>query len=501
MTVGIVILAHEHPSLVGAIARSLAGQGAQVIVHLDRWVRRQGWAEAVAPACLISTRRSAWGTIGLVEASLDAIRMLLALPALSHVCLLSGSCLPLRPLSELTGFLSRHQGRDFVEARPIAEGWGRDGLGLERVTLRHPFAWKRHRWLFDRSVDLQRRFGIDRRVPFDLDLRIGSQWWCLSVPTLRSMLADPDLPHLLRFFRLAWIPDECLLQTLASRHGRIAGPPLTFAHLDAEGQPLVLHDDHAEMLSWSDYFFARKLSPWATGLRMRFLDGPGLGHCEFRGQIDTATLDAAAREAKTAHTGVLTVGRHPHGTSTEWVETARPYGVLVSEDAAFLDRLTQDLVAEAAGASSDPVRVAIGQGRAIRSFQAKRLSEGPRGPSIHGRLFAPDAPATPLPGNLPTDPRLRDYRPEQRLARLIFAESARGSVFALRPSEAPHITRLVLRDPNARIVVLDGIAEADALLTRHRGHRARVETMGRSTNSEVLHRRFCNELGGQEETG
>ena len=89
------------------------------------------------------------------------------------------------------------------------------GLDHERFTLSFPFAWKKHRYLFDRYVEFQRAFGLRRKVPDGLVPHMGSQWWCLTRQTLSAILQDPERPKYDRFFKRVWIPDESYYQTLS----------------------------------------------------------------------------------------------------------------------------------------------------------------------------------------------------------------------------------------------------------------------------------------------
>ena len=58
-----------------------------------------------------------WGQFGLVDGVVRALRLIRQkdLPC-DHVYLLSGSCLPVRPLAQLKRFLDQHPNLEFIEA-------------------------------------------------------------------------------------------------------------------------------------------------------------------------------------------------------------------------------------------------------------------------------------------------------------------------------------------------------------------------------------------------
>ena len=139
-------------------------------------------------------------------------------PGVRHVYLASGSCLPLRPVDELRAYLAARPMTDFIESVTIRDvDWTVGGLNDERFNLRFPFSWKRHRFLFDRYVELQRKVGFKRKIPEGVVPHLGSQWWCLTRQTLTAILEDPRRREIERYFRLVWIPDESYYQTLVAQ--------------------------------------------------------------------------------------------------------------------------------------------------------------------------------------------------------------------------------------------------------------------------------------------
>ncbi len=435
---GVVLLCHDRLDMAARMARIWAEGGAAVMVHVDARVAasdHEAMVQALKdqPLIAFSPRRACnWGRFDLVQATQEASRQLLdQQPAVSHVYLASGSCLPLRPVAELTDYLRRHPTRDHIESVAVADAfWAMGGLNEERFTRYFPFDWRHQRWRFDRFLDLQRWLGIQRRLPAGLVPHLGSQWWCLTRHTLDAILSDPDRAAHDRFFRLAWIPDEGYFQTLARKHSpEIESRSLTLARFDLKGKPYLLYDDHRQLLEASGAFVARKVWPGATGLMDHFPKASAAGtsgrHPDPRG-IDQLFAQAAERRAR-GRPGLRSQGRFPNKGS-ENQRTAAPYALFQGFDAVipgFEDWLAGQLDAD-----------------------------------VHGHLFHPDRAEFAGrpdvgPGALSSNPTLRDYHPEAFLASLIRSGN-RMQVFQHGPADDPGPNWFIAGDANARLSVITG---------------------------------------------
>lgn len=438
---GFLILAHRRLDRVAQVARHLACQGAFVVVHVDSAAEQgavRSLGQAVAGAgdiAILCRRRTHWGSWGLVEATRDAAtRALACAPDLTHLCLISGDTIPLRPVADLAGLLASQPGCDFIDARPAKDlEWTTDGLATERFTRFFPFDWKRQRRAFDRTLAVQRRFGIDRAWPVELPPHIGSQWWCLTRRTIEAILDHPDRRRHDRLFRRVWIPDEAYFQTLTVQFGkpRPVGE-IVFARFAPHGRPYTFYDDHLGPLAASGAHFARKIWPGADALYDAFT-GKDAATGKRSDALDHL-LNTAEDRALHGRATPFLPGRAPRKRSG----TAAPYAVLWG-----LHRLWPEL---------DPwLRQA--------------------GLSVHGRLFAPDGAQfegrEPVgPGNLSGHPDLRDADPLAFLK--AWAWNARGrQCFQLHPGDRLEIAAALLSDPNATVFGLagpqpDGITGAEA---------------------------------------
>lgn len=278
-----IVLAHDQPGQCAELARTLVATAsdAQVMIHFDQQAPAELFLElerAVAGEGRIhivkGRVRCSWGSFGLVEAPLNALAEARALGlAPGYVILLSGACLPCRPLEQLERFLAGHRGREFIEA--YDQSWMRAGLRDERHKLYFLVDHKRHPRIEHSLVQVQRFLRIKRSFPAGLIPRFGSQWWALTWKTCEAILDHLAAhPRQMRYFRRVWIPDEMMFQTLVySLVGPkvISGFGLTHFHFSDKGKPLVFHDDHVDYVPTLPRFFFRKASAEAKVLRARCL--------------------------------------------------------------------------------------------------------------------------------------------------------------------------------------------------------------------------------------
>lgn len=209
-----------------------------------------------------------WGSFSLVRATLNCAKQLLTeRPDLSHIVLLSGSDVPVRPISELQDFLAKHPKRNFIQSVAADAGWVRGGLGEERATLYFPFSYIRQRRIFDIFVEVQRIASVSRKLPTKAKYHMGSQWWCLTADAVSKIVNAPQAQKYERYFEKTWIPDEGYFQTLireVAKDENITSETLTYYRFDHDGRPYVFYDDHIHELENMESFFIRKVSPNAT---------------------------------------------------------------------------------------------------------------------------------------------------------------------------------------------------------------------------------------------
>jgi hypothetical protein len=274
-----ILLCHKDPEGVIAQALRLTATGDCVAIHFDARANSADFArirEALAgnPSVTFARRRlkCGWGEWSLVAATLQAVRAAVdAFPGATHFYMLSGDCMPIKTAEHIHAWLERDEA-DFIESFDFfASDWIKTGIKEERLIYRHWFNERQRKPLFYASMNLQKRLGLARKVPEDLKIRIGSQWWCLRRRTIEAVLAFIDKRRdVVRFFRTTWIPDETFFQTIVAHlvpGHELRLRTLTFLMFTDYGIPVTFHDDHKDLLLAQDFLFARKVSPDAIVLK------------------------------------------------------------------------------------------------------------------------------------------------------------------------------------------------------------------------------------------
>ncbi|WP_022703997.1 DUF5928 domain-containing protein [Pseudorhodobacter ferrugineus] len=276
-----ILLSHKDPDGIIAQAERLTEGGDYVSIHFDGRSRNSDFDRLKAalsdnPNVTFARKRlkCGWGEWSLVAATLLAVRAAVhAFPRATHFYMLSGDCMPIKSAEYAHALLDRDD-VDYVESFDFFKSdWIKTGIKSERLIYRHYFNERSHKRLFYASMALQDRLGMARKVPVDLQIQIGSQWWCLRRRTVEVLLEFCDRRRdVMRFFSTTWIPDETFFQTLV-RHlvpeHEIQARTLTFLMFTDYGMPVTFYNDNYDLLVSQDYLFARKISPDALDLKTR----------------------------------------------------------------------------------------------------------------------------------------------------------------------------------------------------------------------------------------
>lgn len=276
-----ILLCHKDPVAIIRQAERLTAVGDYMSIHFDASANPAHYKQIRAaladnPNVTFAKKRvkCGWGEWSLVQATLHALTSAAeAFPRATHFYMLSGDCMAIKSAEYTHQFLDENDA-DFIESYDYFESdWIKTGWREERLIYRHWFNERTQKKLFYWMFEAQKKLGLTRQIPEDLQIMIGSQWWCLRRRTVEWLLEFvKKRPDVVRFFRSTWIPDETFFQTLV-RHlvpeVEIRGRTLTFLMFTDYGMPVTFYNDHYELLLSQDYLFARKISPDAQDLKRR----------------------------------------------------------------------------------------------------------------------------------------------------------------------------------------------------------------------------------------
>lgn len=291
--IAFILLCHKDPEAIIRQADGLTATGNYVAIHFDASAPPQAFAAVEAgvqgnPNVVLARKRvkCGWGEWSLVRATLNAIEAAVdAFPRATHFYMVSGDCRPIKSAEYAHAFLDARD-VDYIESFDFfTSDWIKTGMKEDRLIYRHLVNERANKTLFYGLIAAQRKLGLERAIPHDIDVMIGSQWWCLRRSTIQKILAFTRTRRdVMRFFSTTWIPDETFFQTVV-RHvvprAEIDPRTLTFLMFTDYGMPATFYDDHHDLLLSQDFLFARKISPEAGELKERLDDLWASGRTDF----------------------------------------------------------------------------------------------------------------------------------------------------------------------------------------------------------------------------
>ena len=285
-----IILCHQAPWQVNALADYLSGQGHEVFIHVDAASDIAEKIRGGERVHLVPRRvRIEWADWSMVEATLAAIE---AMPengrGYRYVHLLSGQCLPAMPAAQLESELeaAAQKQLQFIQCQPLPRHdiWGENG-GMHRVCTWYPrwmvskySPW--HRWFWPYTNKWKRlhvrRPGYYLFAPF----YGGAQWWSLTGDCVAAIAAYARAHRLFcGFFRHAFCSDELFFQTCLARTGYIAKRVEDHRRFlkwpfKSAPSPMDFGPEHWEEVRQSGAFFARKftMQPGETEVYLQQLE-------------------------------------------------------------------------------------------------------------------------------------------------------------------------------------------------------------------------------------
>ena len=446
MKISFALVAHGSPRVVERLIRLLADRGHTVSVHYDlksplasyRQLTRS--FEGNLSVRFAQRVRVGWGEWSVVQATLNCLDEIdKAGWEPDYVYLLSGLDYPIRPCSQLEGFLDRNKGDEFIESVPSdTVKWVKTGPQQERYRYRWHFNWRDELRRTELSLRFQKLLRLERKFVRGITPYMGSQWWVLTWDTLKKIMALAREPDIKNFFRTTLIPDELFFQTLVRHvvpHDRIVNCPLTLYQFSDYGYPVVYHSDHLDYLHRQSFFMARKMSPHSDALRDLLDDyWTGAKSVPPFDDEDVGIVSSEYEDWRLAYRngppGLPVPGRSAGRWHDDQKRIAIPYFVVCGSCTAELRLIYKAL-------SSHPD---------LRT---------------HGQLFHPmrielAAGLSSFAGYGVSDLSLRMVSAPNFIADIVRAEKSRMTGYLLRWGQGWHMPELMVDRPNIRVAFVQG---------------------------------------------
>jgi hypothetical protein len=283
-----LLLVHDQPALTKKIIDSIACDNNFVFIHVDKKSDEALFKTALKDhpfqqqIFFISNRvHCSWGRFSLVEATLNLLRTAVKTQQFHHFILISGRDYLIKPADAINHFLQKNKDVDFLEYYELPD---------KRLCERQDGIYRINRFHYHTNTERHKEFppyskkpilkplfnaaakvyhSTVRKMPLNMKVYAGSQWWILSSETVNKVL---ELLHqnksIEKFFKNVWIPDEIFFQTIIlhiknNKQG-IVNNNLRHISWQVEDKskfihiPTVLTADNFNELQASDAFFARK---------------------------------------------------------------------------------------------------------------------------------------------------------------------------------------------------------------------------------------------------
>jgi len=215
-----LILAHTDPLHLERLVNAIDYRSS-IFIHLDKKSEINNFKKIKLPksAKFINERVPVyWGGISIVKATLNLIKSALnSGEKLSHLVLLSGLDYPIKPTPIFYKFLTQNSQKQFIRLIDLANS---RNPGIKRVTkywFMEPFFFSCENKLIRASIQKLLYVTLSKKIPKNLRLAFGSQWWAIT-PECASFILRfvNENPSIWEFYQYSHVPDEHFFHTIVA---------------------------------------------------------------------------------------------------------------------------------------------------------------------------------------------------------------------------------------------------------------------------------------------
>lgn len=246
MEINYIILAHKNPSQVKRLIDQLSSPNCFFYIHIDKNTDIVPFLQSLSNMKNVYflpdeyREFGIWGDIGIVKATINALRLVIKNINSGYCVLLSGQDYPLKNNDEINNFFEKNYGINFISTFPLPtlQGWGSqcgmDRLELYKINLSNKrldfiqvpslldYSFYKKATIkkiilivkSNKSIFLTKLF-YKRKHPSKIRPFGGGQWWALPIETVSLMLSFIDKnPYYLKYHEDTLLPDEIFFQSI-----------------------------------------------------------------------------------------------------------------------------------------------------------------------------------------------------------------------------------------------------------------------------------------------
>lgn len=241
-----IILAHKNPHQIKHLVEKLNDGSSCFYIHIDINTDSVPFQNALSDNSNVNfikkRETGTWGDLGIVKATINAMREIIASQNSGYCILLSGQDYPIKSSQEINAYLSKENGTDFIEISPIKEvfpvewnirlNYYKYNLSEERgkyvlfpSKINKSFFSVRllkniakiivHKKGMHFIKEIVSNFNKERKIPQDIIPFAGGQWWALTTETVSKIMTFIDNnPGFVNYHKYSLLPDEVFFQTI-----------------------------------------------------------------------------------------------------------------------------------------------------------------------------------------------------------------------------------------------------------------------------------------------
>lgn len=242
MQLNYIILAHKNPAQLKRLIEKLSVSKAFFYVHIDKNTEIELFVNEISNfknVIFVGKReQGTWGDIGIVKATVNALRQILKDDRKGYCILLSGQDYPIKKNEEIDSYLEYNRGNEFINIFPMpTKYWLFEGIDrIEKYKFN--LSSRRYHYVQIPSVyesefytkkNLRKIYGLIKIKHYGFVIKVfrrrkfpcyikpfgGSQWWALTIDTISKIVIFLDkYPDYIEYHKYSLLPDEMFFQSI-----------------------------------------------------------------------------------------------------------------------------------------------------------------------------------------------------------------------------------------------------------------------------------------------